>query len=126
MAEALGLAAGIAGLLSLTIETYRISAKYISGVRNASKLVTDLLRELDALKKVLVDLDGLIAGVDEDVVSRLCLSNSIGHRDFGIYPLDTFRALTVVPRMHRYSQAIDRHFFLLTRPSKSAREQLTT
>jgi len=66
MAEALGLASSIAGLLSITLETYRISAKYISGVRNASKHVTDLLRELDALKKVLVNLDGLIAEVDED------------------------------------------------------------
>lgn len=71
MAEALGLASSIAGLLSLTIETYRISAKYISGVRNASKLAKALLSELDALKKVLVDLDGLIAEVDEDVVSDL-------------------------------------------------------
>jgi Fungal N-terminal domain of STAND proteins len=86
MAEALGLAAGIAGLLSLTIETYRISAKYINGVRNASKLVKDLLRELDALKKVLVDLDGLIAEVDEDVVSYLCLSNSIEHRFWHLSP----------------------------------------
>jgi hypothetical protein len=89
MAEILGIASGIAGLLSLTIETYRISANYISGVHNASKLVKDLLRELSALKKVLVDLDDLIAGVDEDVVSRLCLDNTIEHNDFDTRLFDT-------------------------------------
>lgn len=73
MAEILGIAASIAGLLSLTIETYTISANYISGVYNASKIVKDLLRELGALNQVLFDLHDLIAGVDENVVSHLCL-----------------------------------------------------
>jgi hypothetical protein len=77
MAEILGIASAVAGLISLTIETYRISANYISGVRNASKLVKDLLRELGALRKVLFDLDDLIAGVDEDVVGRLCLDSAL-------------------------------------------------
>jgi hypothetical protein len=126
MAEALGIASGIAGLLSLTIETYRISAKYISGVRNASKVVNDLLRELNALKKVLVDLDGLIAEVDEDVVSHLCLDNTIEYQDFDTHLLDTFGALTLVPRTHRYSQATGRYFFPSTMTLKSARERLTT
>jgi hypothetical protein len=59
MAEVLGIASGIAGLLSLTIEVYAISARYISGVKNASSAIQEILRELKALKTVLTQLDKL-------------------------------------------------------------------
>lgn len=36
MAEVLGIASGIAGLLSLTIEVFGISYKYVNEVRDAS------------------------------------------------------------------------------------------
>ncbi|KAN0114628.1 Ankyrin repeat-containing domain protein [Hyaloscypha variabilis] len=57
MAEILGVASGIAGLLSLTIEVYSTSAKYISGVKNASSTINEILRELKALKTILTELD---------------------------------------------------------------------
>jgi hypothetical protein len=69
MAEVLAVASGIAGLLTLTIETYRISKSYVRRVQNASKQVKDLLGELGILKKVLLDLDDLIAGMGGDTVS---------------------------------------------------------
>lgn len=64
MAEALGIASGIAGLLSLTIEVYRISATYVSGVHGATKAIHDLLRELKHLKKVLLELDELATSLN--------------------------------------------------------------
>jgi len=57
MAEILGIASGIAGLLSLTIEVYSTSAKYVSGVKNASSTINEILRELKALKTILTKLD---------------------------------------------------------------------
>ena len=69
MAEVLAVASGIAGLLTLAIETYRISKTCITRVHNASKQAKDMLSELGALKKVLLDLDDLMAGMDEDPVS---------------------------------------------------------
>lgn len=53
MAETLGVASGIAGLVSLTIEVFGISYKYINGVRNASRSARRLLKELEALQTVL-------------------------------------------------------------------------
>ena len=57
MAEILGIASGIAGLLALTIEVYSTSAKYLSGVKNATATINDVLRELKALKNILTELD---------------------------------------------------------------------
>lgn len=56
MAEALGLASAVAGLVSLAIEVSRISFEYASGVRHASKAVSDYLRELSALTSVILRL----------------------------------------------------------------------
>lgn len=53
MAETLGIASGIAGLVSLTVEVFGISCKYINGVRNASCSARRLLKELEALQTVL-------------------------------------------------------------------------
>ncbi|KAI9878652.1 MAG: hypothetical protein M1830_000323 [Pleopsidium flavum] len=75
MTEVLALASGIAGLLNLTIEVYKISATYISGVHGASKAVQSLLRELKALRTVLLDLDELAAGINEDEVFGARLSS---------------------------------------------------
>ena len=125
MAE-FGIATGIAGLLSLTIQTYTISAKYISSVRNASKLAKGLLKELNALTEVLVDLDDLPTKEDEDAVSHLCLYDPREDKVFGINPSDTFGALTLVPCIHSCLQAIDHPFSLSMIPLKNARKQLTT
>lgn len=56
MAEVLGLASGIAGLVSLTIEIFGISYKYIHGVRDASSSARRFLSELENLKDVLARL----------------------------------------------------------------------
>ena len=53
MAEGLGMAAGVAGLVSLTIEVLGISYKYINGVRNASPSARQFLNELQNLQIVL-------------------------------------------------------------------------
>ena len=52
MAE-LATAAGIAGLISLTIQVFGISYKYIQGVRGASSSVHLFLKELENLQTVL-------------------------------------------------------------------------
>lgn len=74
MAEVLGIASGIAGLLDMTIEVYRISATYISRLQSATKAVNALLQELKHQKKVLLELDELtISLYDEDMFgARLC------------------------------------------------------
>lgn len=53
MAEALGIASGIAGLVSLTIEVFGISYKYINGVRDAPFSARRFLSELEKLKTAL-------------------------------------------------------------------------
>ena len=56
MAE-LGIAAGIAGLVSLTIQVFGISYKYVHEVRNASSSARQFLSELKNLKDVLVQIE---------------------------------------------------------------------
>ena len=59
MAEVIGVASGVAGLLSLTIEVIGITYKYVIGVRNAPDAVRGLMKELAELKVVLLKLDEL-------------------------------------------------------------------
>src|SRR6266487_4869065 len=66
--EGLAIASGVAGLLSLTIEVCRISAKYINGIRGATEAVQALLRELKALKKALMNLDELVESIDDETI----------------------------------------------------------
>jgi hypothetical protein len=56
MAEAVALASGIAGLLSLAIEITKISHRYVSSFKGASKAVQSYFRELSALQGSLVQL----------------------------------------------------------------------
>ena len=59
MAEVLGVVSGVAGLISLTIEVFGISYRYISGVRGASDTVSRFLGELENLKGVLLKIEHL-------------------------------------------------------------------
>jgi hypothetical protein len=56
MAEAVALASGIAGLLSLAIEIAKISHRYVSSFKGASKAVQSYFRELSALQGSLIQL----------------------------------------------------------------------
>ncbi|KAI4215901.1 MAG: hypothetical protein LQ351_001889 [Letrouitia transgressa] len=80
MAEILAVVSGIAGLLTLTIEVHKASARYILGVQNASRTVRQLLTELNALTRVLLDLS--------DVVDQLNGSSAFAGR-----PMSTLEAL---------------------------------
>ncbi|KAG7406969.1 Ankyrin-3 [Fusarium oxysporum f. sp. rapae] len=60
MAEALGIASGAAGLLSLAIEVTKLSYTYIASVRGAPKSLTSYIGELATLTSVLLQLDDLI------------------------------------------------------------------
>ena len=68
MAEGLGIASGVAGLVSLTIEVFGISYKYLHGVRDASSSMRQLLIELENLQKVLLHLDQAAKRTDEPEV----------------------------------------------------------
>lgn len=57
MAEVLGIASGIAGLVSLTIEIFSISYKYIHGVSDASSSLRRFVSELENLKIVLAQVE---------------------------------------------------------------------
>lgn len=65
MAEVIGIASGVAGLLSLTIEVVRISSTYINGVRGASSTVQRFLKELESLKGVLAKIDEMTKKMDD-------------------------------------------------------------
>jgi predicted transcriptional regulator len=67
MAEVLGVASGIAGLLSLTIETYSITSTYIRGVRNATKAVGAFLQELKDLKAALTAINDWIESSEDEI-----------------------------------------------------------
>ncbi|KAI6762433.1 hypothetical protein HG530_008413 [Fusarium avenaceum] len=60
MAEALGIASGAAGLLSLAIEVTKLSYTYIASVRGTPKSLTSYIGELATLTSVLLQLDDLI------------------------------------------------------------------
>ncbi|KAM0338385.1 hypothetical protein ACHAPU_011340 [Fusarium lateritium] len=60
MAEALGIASGAAGLLSLAIEVTKLSYTYIASVRGAPKSLTSYIGELATLTSVLLQLDDLV------------------------------------------------------------------
>ena len=59
MAEVLGTASGVAGLLSLTIEMIKITSTYINSVQGASPTMRRLLSELESMEDVLVKIDQL-------------------------------------------------------------------
>ena len=65
MAEVLGIASGVAGLVSLTIEVFGISYKYVHGVRDASSSVRQFLVELEDLQKILLRLEQVAKETDE-------------------------------------------------------------
>jgi ankyrin repeat domain-containing protein 50 len=56
MAEAVGAAASIAGLLSLTIQLIEISRRYISSCKSRSQTIEAIHRELEALKQVFTEV----------------------------------------------------------------------
>ena len=60
MAEALALASGLATLLSLVTVIADTSSKFVRNVCKASEEIQSYFSELAALKKVLVELDGII------------------------------------------------------------------
>jgi VCBS repeat-containing protein len=59
MSDPLSISASVAGLLSLVIQVADGTYQYASSARNAPAAVAALLRELQALKTVLVKLDDL-------------------------------------------------------------------
>ena len=65
MAEALGVASGVAGLMSLTIEVFQISYDYINKVHNASNTLQRFLRELEDLKVVLIKIDQMAKNMND-------------------------------------------------------------
>ncbi|KAL2073364.1 hypothetical protein VTL71DRAFT_10688 [Oculimacula yallundae] len=60
MAEAIALAASVAGLASLAIQLTQISYQYVSDLRGASKSVSSYIRELATLTTVLVRLQEVL------------------------------------------------------------------
>ena len=52
-------ASGISGLLTLAIEVHKICVRYTIGVKKASKTVQMFLSELNALKRVLIDVQDI-------------------------------------------------------------------
>jgi hypothetical protein len=68
MAEILGIASGIAGLLTLTVEVIKISSNYVSEVHGASHTVRRLVNELEDLKTVLLRIDQITTETDEQEI----------------------------------------------------------
>jgi len=60
MADPLSVGTGVAGLLSLTLAVAKTSYQYVSSFKGASAAVSSYLRELSALKIVLLKLDELL------------------------------------------------------------------
>ena len=65
MAEVLGIASGVAGLMSLTIEVFQISYDYIDKVYNASNTIRLFLKELQDLKIVLIKVEQMTKSTDD-------------------------------------------------------------
>ena len=65
MAEVLGVASGVAGLMSLTIEVFQISYDYIDKIYNASNTIRHFLKELQDLKIVLTKVEQMTKSTDD-------------------------------------------------------------
>lgn len=65
MAEVIGIASGVAGLFSLTVQVIKISSTYINGVRGASSTLQRFLKELENLKAVLAAIDEMTKKTDD-------------------------------------------------------------
>ena len=68
MAEAIGIASGVAGLFSLTIQVIKINSTYINGVRGASDTLQRFLKELENLKAVLAKIHKMAKKMDDTEV----------------------------------------------------------
>ncbi|KAI1052532.1 hypothetical protein LB507_009826 [Fusarium sp. FIESC RH6] len=77
MAEALGIASGAAGLLSLAIEVTKLSYTYIASVRGAPKSLTAYIGELTTLTSVLLQLENLIQARRLDSQNSQILSKAL-------------------------------------------------
>ena len=64
MAEVIGIASGIAGLMSLTIEVCKITHSYVTGVSGASSTVQRFLGELEDLRMLFAKIDSMIKATD--------------------------------------------------------------
>ena len=72
MAEAIGIASGIAGLLSPTITVINVSYQYVSNAHGASKSISSYLQELASLKTLLIKLDEIAHSLDTVEIFREC------------------------------------------------------
>lgn len=77
MAEALGIASGAAGLLSLAIEVTKLSYTYIASVRGAPKSLTAYIGELTTLTSVLLQLENLVQAGRLNNQNSLILSKAL-------------------------------------------------
>jgi len=57
MAEAFGIASGIAGLVSLTIEVLKITCQFASTITHAERSILDCLHVISSLDSVLSKLE---------------------------------------------------------------------
>ncbi|VUC25828.1 unnamed protein product [Clonostachys rosea] len=74
MAEALGIASGIAGLISLAIEVTKLSYQYINDVRSAKSTQKQYLREVAALTEVLLRIEEAAQAIDQGPPATLVIS----------------------------------------------------
>ena len=121
MAEPFSVTCGVAGLLSLAIELFKISKKYAENVNGASRAITDLIRELRNLQSVLLQIEALNSDrVDEAVANDvefcsdilLKLRDSLAERTKGsrkmaklkhlTWPFSETRTMEDVQKIHRY------------------------
>ena len=73
MAEVIGLAASIAGVITLSAQVTALSYKYLNGVKNASKDINRLINELTSLSGILMALQ---AGASTNWTTRFSDQNS--------------------------------------------------
>lgn len=82
MADIVGIAASIVGIVQLTIVIVDTSVQYYSGVHNAHKSMTNLLREVLSLKSVLSHLHGDIF-MNPDIKEAFGATNYAIYEEFG-------------------------------------------
>ena len=84
MAEVIGLAASIAGVITLSAQVTALSYKYLNGVKNASKDINRLINELTSLSGILMALQ---AGASTNWTTRFSDQNSSHSSTYSIETL---------------------------------------
>ena len=135
MADMLGVAAGVAGLVGLALEITQITFRYVNGVKRAPASIANYIQELSALTAVMLRLQEVVDSPESHELSGVAppsfspqfledcresmeklkgkLEQRAKHRglrlrmEWSLWPLEEKETLDLATTFHRYRGILD-------------------